>query len=380
VAARRATDRDPPGGGTATSELPTADRLAARRAASQLLARPAAARHPADVVRLAGPVQAQEPRAARLAFRARSRKLVAADVDHARCGERSLLRAWMMRRTAHLIATEDAGWLLPLFADGLARQARKRMADFGLGRDGQDRALALLRRAVKSDGPLTRSELAERLTDAGFEASRQIKVHLWVLATAEGGLCLGPDRGGQTCLVATGDWIAEPERRSRDDSLAELARRYLRAYGPAAAGDLARWAGLPQRDARAGFAAIASELRELRVAGERLYALGGDRRRAAPRATVRMLGAYDNYNLGYVSRQFAVSAEDEPAIAPGGGIIRPTVTVDGRFVATWTSRRSGSRLGVVIEPFDELGPAIREAIAAEVADLGRFEGLGATLA
>ncbi|MGH2986019.1 MAG: hypothetical protein ACRDLO_04945, partial [Solirubrobacterales bacterium] len=54
-------------------------RLARARGAAQLLARPATVRHPADVARLAGPIQAQEPRAARLAFRARSRRLVAAD-------------------------------------------------------------------------------------------------------------------------------------------------------------------------------------------------------------------------------------------------------------------------------------------------------------
>ncbi|MQA72969.1 MAG: winged helix DNA-binding domain-containing protein [Solirubrobacterales bacterium] len=356
---------------------PPARRLAVRRAASQLLARPARVAHPADVTRLAGPVQAQEPRAARLAFRARARGLLAADVDRARCEERSLLRAWMMRRTAHLIATEDAGWLLPLFADSLARQARKRMADFGLDREGQDRALSLLQGAVQSDGPLTRPELAVRLTEAGFDASQQIKVHLWVLATVEGGLCLGPDRGGQTCLVATRDWIGELERPSREASLAELARRYLRAYAPADARDLARWAGLPQRDARAGFEAIAPELSAARGAGETLYSLAAERRRAAAGPVVRMLGAYDNYNLGYVSREFAVSPDHERRIAPGGGIIRPTISVDGRFVGTWASKRSGSRLAVTIEPFGELEPAVEEAIEAEIADLGRFEGLSA---
>ena len=135
-------------------------RLARLRGASQRLHRPAAVRHPADVARLAGPVQAQEPRAAKLAFRARARGLVAADVDRARTEERSLLRAWMMRRTVHLIATEDAGWLLPLFSETIVRLARKRLADFGLDRRGQDRALAVLhargRRRRRPDPPRAR--------------------------------------------------------------------------------------------------------------------------------------------------------------------------------------------------------------------------------
>jgi hypothetical protein len=284
-----------------------------------------------------------------------------------------------MRRTAHLIPTEDAGWLLPVFAHSLARQARKRMADHGLDRAGQDRALALLRAAVEADGPLTRPQLATRLTEAGFDASQQIKVHLWVLATVEGGLCLGPDRGAQNCLVPTRDWIGEPERRPRDDSLAELARRYLRGYGPASERDLARWAGLPLRDSRLGFARIAGELREVRAGAETLFV---HRRARQPGRgpMVRLLGAYDNYNLGYVSREFAVDAEGEQQINPGGGIVRPSVTVDGRAVATWSSKRSGKRLALTLEPFGELDEAWEDAIAAEVTDLGRFEGVTATLA
>ena len=350
-------------------------RLARLRGASQRLHRPAAIRDPADVARQAGPVQAQEPRAARLAFRARSRGLVAADVDRARTEERSLLRAWMMRKTVHLIATEDAGWLLPLFSETIVRWSRKRLADFGLDRRGQDRALGVLHAAVDAEGALTRSELAERLESRGFDTANEFKVHLWLLATLDGELCLGPDRGGQTCLVRTADWIGELELRPRPESLAELARRYLRGYGPADERDLARWAGLPLRDTRLAFERIAAELS--RVDG--LFVLGRPPR-AAPSPLVRMLGAFDNYNLGYVDRGFALAPEFEKRVNPGGGIVRPSIVVDGRCVATWASKRSGPRLAVTIEPFEPLAPEVEEAIADEVADIGRFEGLDATLA
>ena len=134
-----------------------------------------------------------------------------------------------MRRTVHLIAAEDAGWLIPLFGEATVRWSRKRLADFGLDRRGQDRALEVLHDAVDAEGPLTRPELAERLERAGFDAANEFKVHLWLLATLDGELCLGPDRGANACLVRTADWIGPLARRSREDSLAELARRYLRA-------------------------------------------------------------------------------------------------------------------------------------------------------
>ena len=348
------------------------DRLARLRSASQRLHRPVAMRHPADVAREAGPIQAQEPRAAKLAFRARSRGLVAVDVDRARAEEASLLRAWCMRKTVHLIPTEDAGWLLPLFSETIVRWSRKRLADFGLDRRRQDRALALLHRAVDEDGPLTRRELGRRLARAGFETESQYRVHLWLLATLDGDLCLGPDRGAEACLVRTTDWIGEPQRRPRAESLAELARRYLRGYAPADDRDLARWAGLPLRDARAGFERIAAELRPV---GE-LFALGRPPR-AARSPVVRMLGAFDNYNLGYADRGFAIAPAFEKQVSPGGGIVRPAIVVDGSFVATWSSKRSGERLAVTIEPFEPLAAEVEAAIEAEVADIGRFEGLDA---
>jgi hypothetical protein len=341
------------------------NRVARARGASQQLHRPAGIREPVDVVRAAGPVQAQEPRAARLAFRARARGLLAADVDGARTEERSLLRAWCMRKTVHLIPSEDAGWLLPLFAPIIVRWSRKRLADFGLDRNGQDRALKVLHDAVDSEGPLTRPELGARLERAGFATGQEFKVHLWLLATLDGSLCLGPDRGGRTCLVRMEDWLGELEPRPREDSLAELARRYLRAYGPADERDMARWAGLPLRDTRLAFE---------RIAGESLPVV-----RAARSPVVRLLGAFDNYNLGYVDRAFAIEAEHEKKVNPGGGIVRPTVVADGRVVGTWSSKRGGRRLAVTIEPFEPLPSAIAEAVEAEVADLGRFEELDATI-
>lgn len=350
-------------------------RLARLRAASQRLQRPTAISHPVDVVRASGPVQAQEPRAAKLAFRARARAVTAADVDRARTEERSLLRAWMMRKTMHLIPSEDAGWIVPLFAPTIVRWSRKRLTDLGLDGSGQDRALKFLHDAIDDDGPMTRPELGERLERAGFDIGQQFKVHLWLLATLDGELCLGPDRGGRTCLVRTSDWLGELERRPRDDSLAELARRYLRGYGPADERDLARWSGLPLRDTRLAFERIASDLEP--AAG--LFTLGSSPR-AASSPVVRMLGAFDNYNLGYVDRGFALAPEFERRVNPGGGIVRPSIVVDGRCVATWVSKRAGRRLAVTIEPFAALAPEVETAIEAEVVDIGRFEGLDATVA
>jgi hypothetical protein len=93
-----------------------------------------------------------------------------------------------------------------------------------------------------------------------------------------------------------------------------------------------------------------------------------------------MLGAFDNYNLGYRSRDFQLPNEHLKQVIPGGGIVRPVITVDGEIAGTWASKRSGKRLGVSLEPFERLPGAVAEALEAEVADIGRFEGIAATIA
>jgi hypothetical protein len=315
-----------------------------------------------EVVRESGPVQAQEPRAARLAFRARATSLTAADVDHARTGDRSLLRAWVMRKTVHLIPSEDAGWLVPLFAESTVRWSRGRLAHFGLDRRAQDRAMKFVHDAIDSEGPLTRREIGARLNEAGYALESEHKVHLWLLATLDGELCLGPDRGAYACLVRTSDWLGKPERRSREDSLAELAVRYLRGYAPASERDFARWAGLPLRDARAGLRAIASELK---VRPDGLFELSSSRR--TPKLPPpRLLGAYDPILLGWTSR--APLLGDHQEIVTVNGLFRPFALAGGAAVARWAMPKGE----VVLEPFGRLAPAVRAALNKDAADVARF--------
>ena len=124
------------------------------------------------------------------------------------------------------------------------------------------------------------------------------------------------------------------------------------------------------------FERIASELAQ---DGElmRLKKGGAPGRRGSP--VVRMLGAFDNYNLGYVDRGFAVAPEHEKQIDPGGGIIRPSIVVDGRLVGDLDLEAKRRAAGGEIEPFSALSAEIETAVEAEVADLGRFEGLDATI-
>ena len=64
-------------------------------------------------------------------------------------------------------------------------------------------------------------------------------------------------------------------------------------------------------------------------------------------------------------------------ILPGGGILRPTICVDGRFVGTWSQKKTKKKLDVTLEPFDRVDERWMPAIEAEAADIGAVrEGEG----
>ena len=349
------------------------------RAAAQLLHRPATIRHPADVARAICGAQAQELSAGRLAFRARNGRLRAVDVDRARTEERSLLRTWVMRGTMHLIAAEDAAWLAPLFEQAFADNSSRRLAQLGIDPATQERGLGEVRRALEANGPLSRGDLVERLRRKEIVLDPSTRLHLFRLAIARGIACLGPDVGSQTYLVAARDWLGERPPHRREAALGELARRYLGAFGPATEADFAGWAGLGLREIRSALARIGSELIEARVGDRTAWRLKGAVRRPQ-RRIVRLLPAWDTYLMGHRDREFIAGPVRWKRIMPGGGILRPSIVIDGVAVGTWRLRRGGSALKVEVEPFAPLDAAVAQAIAAEAIDVGRFEGKAAELA
>jgi hypothetical protein len=329
-----------------------------------------------ELVRALGGVQAQEPNAAALSVRARTAGLTYADLDRALGEERSVVRTWAIRGTIHLVASEDAGWLHDLLAPVAMPGEQRALDALGVPEGDRPRSVSLIVDALAVDGPLTRAELCERLERAGIDTAGQRAAHLPRLAALEGHVCFGPRRGGKDTYALLEDWLPTGARRvlDRDGALAELARRYVGAYGPADARDLAAWSGLPLRDARRGFELIA---RELRAAGD-LAILARDADRlldAAPPdpPLVRLLPAFDTYLLGYRDRSPAVPAEHLKQVWPGGGIIRPTAVANGLAVGTWRLQRSVRRVRVELEPFDAAAPPDADD---EIEDVRRFLGDG----
>jgi hypothetical protein len=340
----------------------------------------------AQVVKDLCGLQAQESPAAALAVRARSRGLVAADVQRAREQERTVVRTWGVRGTLHLLATEDLGWLLALLGPVFVEAGRRRRVELGLDDELYAQCAPLLRTMLAEQGPSTRAEIVERLAAHGIRLKGQARPHFLARAALEGIICFGPERGAEPTYVLLSDWVGRKLKESslpEVEAFAELSRRYLSAYGPATPKDQAAWSGLSLSKIKAAWKQIAGELVEIEVSGTPAWMLKAQAawldELDAHAPIVRLLPRFDVYLLGYQKRDLAVPPQYAKRINAGGGILHPAVMVDGQAVGIWKSQPKKPELVVSVEPFDRLTPGVVEGVEAEVADLGRFLGLQASL-
>lgn len=335
--------------------------MIAERLTAQLLAGPPA-RDPVAVAERLLAVQGQDPRGARLAVRVRTTGLFAADVDRALTEDRSLVVTWLNRGTLHLVGRDDYPWLQALTTPPLFTGNARRLGQEGLTPHAAERGVAIIERSLAVEGPLTRDQLGERIAAAGVRTKGQALVHLLMLASLRGLAVRGPILGGRHAYVLARDWLGESSPVDRDRALAELARRYLAGHGPADDRDLAKWAGLPLRDARAGLGAIASTLVDRE---DGLVDLVG-RAPAAELPPPRLLGPFDPVLLGWRSREPLLGSHERVVV--GNGLFRPFALVRGRAAATW--RTPGGE--VVLEPFGPLAHEDAAALETDAMDVARY--------
>ena len=306
-------------------------------------------------------VQAQDLRCARLAIRARTSGLTVTDVDR-RLNDGSLVIGWLNRGTLHLVRREDYWWLHALTTPPLFVANARRLAQTGVTAEDAERGVSLIERALGSEGPLSRDQLRGRLDAAGVPTAGQALVHLLMLACLRGIAVRGPLVEGRHAYVPAAQWLGQPRSVERDAALAELARRYLIGHAPATDRDLAKWAGLPLRDARVGLTGIHAAL----VArGDGLLELddtGGD---SAPRPC--LLDRWDPILVGWQSRDRLLT--HYPRLDSPEAHFRPFAYLSGQAVALWSLRASEVELE---KPFIALIHRQRRALSADAADLVRF--------
>lgn len=299
----------------------------------------------------------------------------------------SVVRLLSMRNTLFAVSTDLAPHVDASTARTIAANERrtllKRLEEDGQGLDADwlARSEAAALDALDALGPCTGSQLSaavpalrQKITISRgkkYEAETGVATRVIRLLAADGRIRRDRPRGSWTSSqfrwVHSTPWPAVPAAEAR----AELARRWLHAYGPATEADLKWWTGWSLGDVRKALAAVGPGQVLLEDGTAALVSPGDTLPEPAPEPWAALLPGLDPSGMGWADRGFHLDPALRPALFDYAGNIGPTVWWNGEVVGGWAQRGDGE---IVWRLLADRGSAAAEAVTAEAARLAAWVG------
>jgi Winged helix DNA-binding domain len=354
------------------------------------LAAAARADDPLDVAHALVALHATDPSSVYLAAWARMRDGAGdvAAVERAIYERRVLIRQLGMRRTVFVTPLEVAPVILAACTRAIAARERRRLISLLADSDIADNPQAWLKevedatmRALAARGEATAAELAgddprlqaQIVMSRGkpYEGRVSVCSRVLFLLAADGrvvrGRPIGSWASSQYRWAVLEAWCPDgmPELAT-EAAEADLARRWLGAFGPGTAEDLRWWAGWTAGQAKRALARVGAV--EVDLNGATGLVLPDDLEPVpAPEPWAALLPPLDPTPMGWSQREWFLG-EHGPALFDRNGNVSPTVWWDGRIVGGWAQDRDGE---IVCRFLEDAGS---DAVAAVDAAARRMAG------
>ncbi|MFF5130828.1 winged helix DNA-binding domain-containing protein [Streptomyces syringium] len=310
-----------------------------------------------------------------------------AEVERGLYEDVTLIKLLSMRRTLFAVSREFAPYVSSSTAKAIAVKERATFVKFL--RDGTDggwdeerlaRIEAEVLEALDARGEATTAELAKDVPalqttivvapGKPYEGRQSIGSRLLRLLASDGHVRRARPRGSWTSSLYPYARVPQLPEIDVREAKAEVARRWLAAYGPATEADLKWWTGWTLGDTRRALADVGVTGVELsHGAGVALPDDLDDEPATEP--WVALLPGLDPTSMGWRGRDWYLSPDHVPALFDRAGNVGPTVWSDGRVVGGWAQRADGE---VLWRPLADVGRETAAAIDAEAARLAAWLG------
>jgi len=317
-----------------------------------------------------------------------------ATVETALYEDRALLRVLAMRRTMFVASVDTAAVLLAACSRDVAARERKRLLTIlavagvtGRGRSverwlrgAEEAALEALARR----GEATAAEIAaddERLgtqlvlaPGTSYEARVSVASRVLTVLGAQGLVIRTRPNGTWTSTqyrwAALSSWHPGVTDHATEPARAELAARWLAAFGPATVEDLRWWTGWTVRQTRAALNALPTAEVALDGGTTALVRAGDEEPAPRPAPWAALLPALDATTMGWKARAWYLG-EHGPRLFDANGNAGPTVWWDGRVVGGWAQAPDGEiRIRLLEDPGADARAAVDAAAARIAAQVG----------
>ena len=316
---------------------------------------------PVEVVSHMGAMQAQDYRMMRWAVEMRTKK-PSLDLFKKAFDEGRIIRLHLMRGTWQIVAAEDYWMLLELCAPKAIAVTKGWMSSNNITIPDEEmiRVRDILAQTAADKGSVTKEDFVCALAEKGMRMDdHRLSYHIR-MAEFTGTLCSGnllpmktsskheksqvglsPTERKQlrTSLKVTYALSTNKIKRTgiidRDEALMRFTHKYFQSRQPATLEDFVWWSGLNVSECRKGIALLGDKIHVERYKGRDFYMTDDCRTRGFRKGKFLLIPPYDEYLIGYKSRDIVLPSEHRHRAHNNSGIFQPIIAHDGMICGNW---------------------------------------------
>lgn len=324
-----------------------------------------------EIVKWMGAIQAQDFSMAKWAIGVRLPDITDKQIETS-INNGEIIRIHVMRPTWHFISAEDIYWMLKLTAPKIKSSLKSRHKELELTEAVISKTKFIIEKTLSNGISLTRAELANEFEKVKIKTKGSRLSHILVRAELDGIICNGPVKENKQTYVLLNERVPHNKDLSRDESLAELAKRYFTSRCPATLYDFVWWSGLSVTEARQAMEYLKSDFITVTLGSEKFWFTNSFHDTGPEKTSVHLLPAFDEFLISYKDRSSSLSASVNKKTVSDNGIFHPSIVVNGQVNGLW--KRTIKKNKVIIETdfFQPVNKSIRRLIDKKAFIFGQF--------
>jgi hypothetical protein len=326
---------------------------------------------PKEIVSWMGAMQAQDYIMAKWAVGVRLKNQTEKNIEEA-IDKGEILRTHVLRPTWHFVSPDDIYWMTKLTAAKIKSSLTSRHKQLEITDSILKKTIGIMEKEMGDGVNLTRNDLAQKFRDKGIKTDENRLSHILFCAEFEAVICSGPIKENRPTYSLLSHRVPKKKELGRDESLAELAKRYFTSHAPATIQDFSWWSNLSLTEIRRAVDSIKSDFTIEETNTGKYLLPGSFSLDKNPKNSIYLLPAYDEFLISYRDRSHSLHSTHNKKTISSNGIFFPIVVINGQVSGLWQRTIQKNKLIVTINTFQEQGKTIKNQIAKKAAEYGKF--------
>jgi hypothetical protein len=324
-----------------------------------------------EVVSRMGAMQAQDFAMAKWAIGQRMLNASDEKVESA-LNEAEIIRTHVLRPTWHFVTADDIYWMLALTAPRIRSSMKSRDRDLELTAEVYNKSFNILQKKLSGGINLTRDEIAQFLNDANIKTDNNRLSHILMGAELESLVCSGRKTGNKLTYGLLAERVTNRKILSKEESLAELAKKYFTSHGPATLKDFAWWSGLAVGDAAKALNSVKTGFISETHGSEVFWFYELISNHVERKTSLHLLPAFDEFLISYKDRSASLANTHNKKAVSDNGIFYPVVILNGQVAGKWKRISKKDKVEIEINLFADSAKITNQLLEKEALLFGQF--------